>query len=204
MKYEDIVADLKKNNAKSTGFYTTEQLLDIFNQASVEVPNIRSDAVTLTYSGPLDTGYAWQIAEPISAQSAGQIRSMGKTDVSKLLGSDELKLALLKANNYDDEALRNILDGEYATDQNGNKVRVKPGWVDIMSERFVLETKGHLVTLTPNADPTRVWGITELDAAFRSEALTINGIAMEELVRARNTLAQTTGSESQAKAIILD
>ena len=31
MKYEDIVADLKKNNAKSTGFYTTEQLLEIFN-----------------------------------------------------------------------------------------------------------------------------------------------------------------------------
>ena len=56
MKYTDIVADLKKNNAKSTGFYTTEQLLEIFNNASVDVPNIRPDAITLTYSGPLDTG----------------------------------------------------------------------------------------------------------------------------------------------------
>jgi hypothetical protein len=62
MKYADIVADLQRNNAKATGFYTTEQLLDIFNKASVEVPNARQDAVTLTYSGPVDRvlGYTWQ------------------------------------------------------------------------------------------------------------------------------------------------
>ena len=136
MKYADIVADLKANNAKSAGFYTTEQLLDIFNQASVDVPNIRPDALTLTYSGPLDIGYTWQIAEPISAQSDGHIRSMGKTDVSKLLGDDNFKRALLKANDYDEAIVNNILDGEYSTDQSGNKVRIKPGLVDIMSERF--------------------------------------------------------------------
>ena len=204
MKYSDIVEDLKENNLKTTGFYTTEQLLDIFNSASVEAPNISPDAITLTYSGPLDTGYTWQIAEPISAQSTGQIRSMGKTDVSKLLNDGNLKRALLKANNFDPVIVNNILDGEYATDQSGNKVRIKPGWTDIMSERFVLETKGPLVSLTPNADPTRVWGTTELDAALRSGATTINGIAKEDLIRARNTLTQTTGSESQAKAIVLD
>jgi len=204
MKYEDIVADLKKNNAKSTGFYTTDQLLDIFNQASVDVPNIRPDALTLTYSGPLDTGYTWQIAEPISAQSDGHIRSMGKTDVSRLLTNPVFEEALLKANNDDPAIVHNVLEGEYATDQYGNKVRIKPGWIDIMSERFVLETKGPLVSITPNADPTRVWGTTELDAAFRSEATTINGIAKGDLLRARNTLIQTTGSEAQAKAIILD
>jgi hypothetical protein len=204
MKYADIVADLQNNNTKSTGFYTTEQLLDIFNTASVEVPNIRPDATTLTYSGPLDTGYTWQIAEPIGAQSAGEIRTIGKTDVSKLFENDQFKIALLKANNEDPVVVRSLLDGEYATDQSGNQVRIKPGWSDIMSERFVLEAKGPIISLTPNADPTRVWGMTELDAALRSEAPTINGIAKEDLIRARNALAQTTGSESQAKAIILD
>jgi len=204
MKYEDIIADLKRNNAKSSGFYTTEQLLGIFNKASVEVPNIRPDALTLTYSGPLDTGFTWQIAEPIGGQSAGEIKTMGRTDVSKLLSSRDLEQALLKANNDDPVVVNKILDGEYATDQSGNQVRIKPGWTDIMSERFILEAKGPIVSLTPNADPTRVWGMTELDAALRSEAPTINGIAKEDLIRARNTLAQTTGSESQAKAIILD
>jgi Ca2+-binding RTX toxin-like protein len=204
MNYSEIVSNLEKNNVKSTGFYTTEQLLDIFNKASVEVPNTRPEAITLTYSGPLDTGFTWQIAEPIGSQSAGEIRTIGKTDVSKLLQNSEFKLALLKANSYNDVIVNKILDGEYATDQSGNKVRIKPGWTDIMSERFVLEAKGPIISLTPNADPTRVWGMTELDAALRSEAPTINGIAKEDLIRARNTLGQTTGSESQAKAIILD
>ena len=118
-----------------TGFYTTEQLLEIFNKASIDVPSISPNATTLTYSGPLDTGYSWQIAEPIGAQSSGEIRTIGNTDVSKLLNDPNMKRALLKANNYDEEIVRNILDGEYATDQNGNKVRIKPGWTDIMSER---------------------------------------------------------------------
>ena len=204
MKYEDIIADLNKNNAKSSGFYTTEQLLDIFNMASVDVPNVRPDATTLAYSGPLDTGFTWQIAEPIGAQSSGEIRTMGRTDVSKLLSSRVLEQALLKANNDDPVVVNKILDGEYATDQLGNQVRIKPGWTDIMSERFILEAKGPLVSLTPNADPTRVWGMTELDAALRSKAPSINGIAKEDLIRARNTLTQTTGSESRAKTIILD
>ncbi|MFO0139246.1 MAG: calcium-binding protein, partial [Cyanobacteriota bacterium] len=47
-------------------------------------------------------------------------------------------------------------------------------------------------------------GTTELVAAFRSAANTIKGIAKGVLLRARNTLIQTTGSEAQAKAIILD
>jgi hypothetical protein len=204
MNYSEIVSDLEKNNVKSTGFYTTEQLFDIFNKASVEVPNTRPEAITLTYSGPLDTGFTWQIAEPIGAQSAGEIRTMGKTDVSKLLQNSEFQLALLKANNYNDEIVNNILDGEYAFDEFGNKVRIKPGWTDIMSERFVMEAKGPIISLTPNADPTRVWGMTELDAALKSGATTINGIAKADLINARSTLSQTTGSESQAKVIILD
>lgn len=51
MNYQDLIALLKVNNAKTTDYLTADQLRALRQQMSVELPKLPG-AVTLLYSGP--------------------------------------------------------------------------------------------------------------------------------------------------------
>lgn len=142
MTLQEILTDLQINNAKTEGYYTVEQIKAIFNSASVDVSGAKSGAVTLTYSGPLDGVWAWQVAETVGESSNGNIRTIGQTDVSKLYKSDELRAALRLATGSN-ATTQEILEGTYT-----NGIRNPDGLQDAMSERFILAGDGPVVSQT--------------------------------------------------------
>ena len=113
MALQDIINDLIINNAKTdSSHYTVDQLKNLIANTSIDVPGTQTGATTLTYSGRLnDTVSAWKVAELIGKGSNGQIRTIGQTEVGKLLDRPEFKEALLKAAGGNDDLVTEILDG---------------------------------------------------------------------------------------------
>ena len=177
------------------------ELKQVVADISVTVPNAASGAVTLAYSGTLGTGadgkslYAWQLAEGIGQNSNGQVLTIGQTEAGKLLNSRDFENALLEVVGGDKTLRDAILNG--SVDSNGN--RLPDGLGDYLSERFVSAAAGEVRTLTPFADPTRVFSQTELPALLSNPNVThIDGLSKDYLLRYKGELVAQGLGESQA------
>ena len=187
MTLTELLAQLEANNAKSSGFLTADQLKSMAASASVDLAK-PVGSLTLLYSGgsgvklpdpdtaKLVSVSNTDIAETIGKNSGGMVRTMGQTDVGKLLLSQEFLGAATKFFGTK-ELADSFIYG--ARDSAGN--RISQGQFDDASARFIDRTGGgDFRSLTSFAGSDKVFGQTEL-IRFMADPLakSHNGIAKE-------------------------
>jgi hypothetical protein len=128
---------------------------------SVEVANQKANAVTLLYRGEMGKNgvKVWQVAEDISKRSDGAGRTMGQSDSSKFLSSDEFDRAFKGAINDSKDVSSEILDGKIQ-----NSVRAEVGIWDWSSEHLVNAALGETRFMGSFATNAAVFTQTELKA----------------------------------------
>lgn len=185
----DAAINYIKQNTSNLSVADIKQLA---NQMRFDVVDAKS---VLAYSGRMGNGvHSWEIAEAIGSSSpkSNKVATIGQTEFGKLLSietslnskinliEDTLTKAITKQNGWalEDPRLRpeisKVLFGETI-----NGVRTTPGLWDNGSAKFmeVNLAKGIPVnTLTPTADPTRVFTQTEIDKMLNSKTPTIDGV----------------------------
>lgn len=152
-------------------------------------------SVSILYSGllgapPPDDVRAVMTGDVINsfAHHGEDIRSIATSEVARFLSADR---EIPDCNEQFVVALERIFYEKYTTgdriDQfmNGeivDGVRIPNGIWDDVSERFVNETVGEIVTLTGGAKPGRIFAQTELPAILKSTTIThVDGIPIEIL-----------------------
>lgn len=185
----DAAINYIKQNISSLSVADIKQLA---NQMRVDIADAKS---VLAYSGGLGNGVgSGAIAEAIGVSSpkGNKVATIGQTDFGKLMAietvagskkafiQDSLGKVIAKQNGWPTDDLR--LDGEVTKVLFGetiNGVRTTPSLWDNGSAKFmeVNLAKGIPVnTLTPTADPTRVFTQTEIDKMLNSKTPTIDGV----------------------------
>jgi Ca2+-binding RTX toxin-like protein len=171
-------------------YQSVEGLRILVSQVSVKVPGATSNAITLLYSGSLGNGPAWQVAEQIGASSGGRILTIGQTPVSKFLNSDAFKASL--RNFAGDLAFDEAYNG--AINADGSRTT---GMWDVASRSFAEAAVGDVKTLTPFADPGKVFAQTELLAQLENPKInSIDGIPRSELLGFRDELLRLGQTEA--------
>src|SRR5688572_17642994 len=119
---------------------TVGQLENLLLSMSTKVKGSR---ISLVYSDTIDPPGADKIAAWEAAESMGKgnsrIATLGKTDISKLIKSDEFKKSLRLSTDENQEAMNRILNG--TTDPVTGQ-RLQPGLWDKISEKYVMNIKG--------------------------------------------------------------
>lgn len=171
---------------------TVADIKQLVLQMNVDVVGAKS---VLAFSGGLGNGTgSGDIAEAIgvNSPSTNKVATIGQTQFGKLMEvktssiskvsiiEDTLTQAIAKQNGWPANDLR--LDGEVSKvifGETTNGVRSTPGLWDNGSAKFmdVNLAKGIPVnTLTPTADPSRVFTQTEIDKMLNSKTPTIDGV----------------------------
>jgi Ca2+-binding RTX toxin-like protein len=177
MTYAEAVLALGDPQYQSIG-----GLRSLVSQVSVKVPGASSNAITLLYSGLVGGNQAWQVAEQAGSSSGGRIITIGQTPVSDFLNSGVFKASL-----------RNIVgdvgfDAAYNGIVNPDGSRTAGMW-DVASRSLAEAATGDVKTLSPFADPTKVFAQTELPALLENTKVTsIDGIPRSQLLEFRNEL----------------
>jgi hypothetical protein len=155
-------------NAIEFGQFRTE-LIARLGTVSVNVPGASANATTLLYSGELgydralgtDRVQMWQAAEAIGVQSHGQVRTIGQTELGRLMNDPAFRPALYKALGNNLSLLDELLSGKTV-----NNIRIEPSLWDIGSKWFVQAGNGDYKVLAPFAQPGSVLSQTEIAAAL--------------------------------------
>lgn len=165
----------------NNGTPTVQQLINLADQVRASVPGTTT---TLVYSGNVNGINNFQIAKKIGAQNTS-IAILDKADALNFVIDDKFVNALTDATSREGLSFKAVYEGKDAL---GNRITdVNNPWhangvFDVISENFVQQGSGMLVTLTPNSDPNSVLRLTELPAALANTNYTsIDGIPMAEL-----------------------
>ena len=139
-------------------------------------------AVTLAYSGPMNSGlHSTDVINTLKANDEN-VRLIDKTDAGKFLESREFRDVVAKSFGLEDSRAL----GEAPSTHEANKwlYNATEGPWALASEKFIGSATGEIWGLTNGADPTRVFGATELPAAMNNPNVThINGIAKTDLLK---------------------
>jgi Ca2+-binding RTX toxin-like protein len=169
--------------ANNFAFYANpanrQALLELAGQ--VDATN-STGAVTLAYSGYMNSGlHSSDVINTLKANKEN-VRLIDYTDAGKFLDSDEFRDAV--AQSFDLEDSRAL--SEAPSDHPANKWRynaTEGPWA-LASEKFIGSATGEIWSFSNGADPTRVFGATELPAALKNPDIThINGIAKTDLLK---------------------
>ena len=157
--------------------------LDSLRGLAAQVDASAGGKVTVLYSGNVGDIHSTQIINGMLANGE-DIRVIDKTEVSSFLKSREFLSAVAKDFGI---PLRDIQDPNYRGPASDWLYDAKTGvWVDA-SGRFIADTTGEVKTLTPFADPGRIYAQTELPALLENPRVTsINGMPREELLVLRD------------------
>jgi len=138
-------------------------------------------AVTLAYSGYLNSSLnSSDVVETLISNSEN-VRLINETDAGTFLASREFRDAVAKSfglTNFEDlnEAPSTHLAKQWLFDP------TQGPWA-LASANFIASAQGEIVALTSGADPTRIFGATELGVALNNPNVThINGIARNDLL----------------------
>lgn len=178
------------NNNPNISSADVEQLA---KQMKIDVPGAKS---VLAYSGSLgdkaDNIDSGDIAETIGKNSptSNKVATIGQTEFGKLMTepsgetstkiADALKKSIARENGWPENDLR-VKDavGKKLFGETIDGARTTPGMWDDGSGRFI-ETNAKpdvpVNTLTPTADPSRVFTQTEIDKMLQSGTPTIDGV----------------------------
>lgn len=137
------------------------------------------------------------MAEGIGQSSGNQVVTIGQTPAYKFLNSDDFKIALRRITG----------DAEFAAAYDGtihpDGTRTEGMW-DIASRNLARAATGNVHTITPNADPAKVFAATELPELINNPDVTsINGILRDDLSRLKTDLIAAGKSEIEANRILL-
>jgi len=197
------------NKIGTVGYTGVEGLTRLINETSAVAENAATNATILLYSGDVgENTHAWDVANATSASSLDssglkRVVTLNDTAISALLNHDDFKGALREAAGSADK-FRLIMNGE---DPLGTRVNNTSFW-DTASRNFAGSATSDILTITPNVKANSVFALTEVDAALNSNALRINGIPREDLVRLRtDLLARGPGTQADidiANKIVLD
>ncbi|MCP4181695.1 MAG: hypothetical protein GY761_00005, partial [Hyphomicrobiales bacterium] len=157
----------------SEGKQNSSALFSDFVQQNLTAGNVDVPGSTATaiYSGQVNGKPAYQIANDLADRSGGQLRILDKTDIGKFL--------------------LNILDEGNSEARSALGFEPETGFVDhqfeAASAKFAIETKGPVITITPEANEFRMDGskvtysAVEVDNLLKSGATTINGRPLAEI-----------------------
>ena len=147
----------------------TSELKAQINQLSVDVPTTSPDSVTVLYSGflPNEQNSA-EIVNALVAADPGKIRTVGQSEVGKLLSSSQFREALLLALGDDLSDFNELVSGE---DNLRNRTSSNSLWDDA-SRRFVSNTTGVVRVVSTDGKLDSVFAKSELPAIFETN----NGI----------------------------
>lgn len=202
-------------NALLGNISTVEELRDLIFRLDLSTPG----SITLLYSGAVIDE---SLGGPTQVNSRDIVRSMlARGDDIRLVDNTEAA-KFLSVNQHNEgfnleliEALEKIFDDSIEDKSSQSYrfiygdvvdgVRVANGAWDIVSERFVAETKGEILTITPGALASRAFAQTEVPAILRSSGVThVDGIAIE-LLRSmtREEAVQAIRAQSEVRTATL-
>ncbi|HIV71081.1 MAG TPA: hypothetical protein H9903_09135 [Candidatus Aquabacterium excrementipullorum] len=174
---------------------------------SISVPGASTDAITLFYSGKVNSSTgsldAWKVAENIGVSSGGEVITIGQTELGRFLNSDAFNQALDNALGNDSESLKAILNG-----QDGDGLQTIDGIWDIASNRLANAATGDVRTLTGFSDASKVFAQTELPALLDTPAVTsINGVdkrVFQAILDKTGSLEEVNKAVSASSYVLMD
>jgi hypothetical protein len=146
---------------------------------SLDVTNQKANAITLLYSGEMGKNGVkfWQVAEDISQKSDGAVRTIGQSELGKLLNSEDFKREMRAVANNDTAVISEIMDGKTQ-----NNIRTEAGIWDWSSDRFVKAAPGETRFMGSFASNGAVFTQTEIKAFLQSNSTSLEGIPRQTLV----------------------
>lgn len=151
--------------------------------AQVDATN-STGTVTLAYSGQMNSGlHSSDVINTLKANKEN-VRLIDYTDAGKFLDSDDFLDAVAKSFDLTGFAeLREAPSSHPANMWLFNPIATEGPWA-LASEKFISSATGEIWSFSNGADPTRVFGATELPAALKNPDIThINGIAKADLLK---------------------
>ncbi|MGJ0492640.1 IncP plasmid survival protein KfrC family protein [Methylobacter sp.] len=190
-------------NALLDSIQTEAELRALVSQLDVNAQG----KITILYSGSVGNVYSGDVIKTMLANGE-DIRVLDKTEASKFLDifneqNPNQKLIDTLERVFGDRpftvgSLSNqFLFGSISSDGS----RISNGAWDDISSRFVAATESDILTLTPDANPQRVFAQTELITILNdsnSKVTSINGILRKDLVKLKGDLFPT-GLATQAE-----
>jgi hypothetical protein len=165
-------------------------LTELVGRLSVTPPNLVPNSVSVLFSGPFST---------VGGTGTGTV-ALSSTPIADFLGRQNAPVVgnatiSMIANT---EAYKFLIDGrlrEFYIEQNkigslesfnewiGGRADSTGGWGKV-SQNFVANLRGAVVTLTPYADQSRIFGVTELAEILKNPEITsVNGISRSVLLQ---------------------
>jgi len=167
-------AEEKGNTTSSLSTYISQQLSGSPGLTNVDVPG---SSATAFYSGNINGERAFQIARDLAERSEGQLRIIDNTNIGKFLDFILFQDEGADFRNFD----------------------IQPDYIDARfseaSVKFALETKGPVITITPEASADRVFSRVEVENLLKSDASIVNGRSLDEI---RAVVDQLGGPDSEA------
>ncbi|MCW5735037.1 MAG: calcium-binding protein [Enhydrobacter sp.] len=195
-------------------FAQAQQQIDIWKTSATAPTNAQIDALiaelsvrldgstsTVLYGGPLGIAGAdldadelvdaHDLAESLARQSEGRIGVIDNTDAGRILGGDDLREVLLRANGANEA----VVD---------SRLYDLGGLWDTTSARFAGQLTGPVLSVVPFADAGRIWSQTELRALLNNaDVSSINGITRGSILARYTALTESVG-EAAAYSEIRD
>ena len=186
-------------------------------QANALLANIQTEAelralvsqLDITSTGKVTVLYSGMVADTIYSGSLIQSMVTNGEDIRVLDMTEASKFLDWKNNDAFADALERVFDGARPGDvgstanqflQGGvdaNGIRIPNGAWDDVSKRFVAATTGDIRTITPFADPNRVFAQTELLVALNNPNVTsIDGVSKQSLLALYNDELAKNGTAS--------
>jgi Ca2+-binding RTX toxin-like protein len=177
MNFEQALAQLAQLSNP-----TIAQINSLVSQVNLDIPAGRT---VVFYSGPIGSVQASQVAQALVAQS-DKFFIIDQSDLGRVLGNTEFQAALRNAVGV--EASAAALDSL---------------WVDA-SRRLAQNSSGAVISLTPNAEPGRIFATVELPELINNpNVTTIDGIPRTQLKTTMDAVTVLSG-ETVARGTVLD
>lgn len=180
-------AEANGNTRENFTTFVDQQLSGTLGRVNVDVPG---STATALYSGEVNGRFAFRIAQDLAERSGDELRIIDNTNIGRLLGS-------VLDRNADPEIRAFDIDRAY-TDAR----------FEAASAKFALETRGPVITITPEAqefraDKSRVtYTAVEVDNIIKSGATTINGRDLSEINAIADQIDDPVAKRAYVKATL--
>jgi len=159
------------------------------SQLTAENVDVPGSTATALYSGQIKGTPVFQIAQDLADRSDNQLRMLDNTNIGQFL----------------DNIFKDIPEARETLGFAPNDDFINRRF-EAASEKFALETKGPVITITPNAAEFRVDGskvtytAVEVENLLKSEASSVNGRSLDEIRAVVNQLGGPDSDEGRAYA----
>lgn len=158
--------------------------------------NPENDTSSLLYSGSINDGAIWasDIAKNIGL-SNNKISIIDNTDAGELMLYDDFIITLRNSAKKENLNFDEIYSGR---DENGARINNNSLWDDV-SRRFIENSSGKVITITPFSPADSLFAATEFPALLNNPNIThIDGISKSQILSIFNEVKAAGGSDLEA------